>query len=201
MSVEEKALVERTLEGDQDAFGALVEKYQGAVYGLAVHLTGRYADAEDIAQEVFLTSYKSLSKLKDRAKYGSWVRGITCRLCKNWLRKEEKRRKDQMQADADEMSTFDSKLLMVPKSFERELEVAETHKAVQEAIASLPEKYQLPVTLRYLQELSYQEIARFMGVSVGTVRGILYRANKLLREELGEFKERGTAASWHHANT
>ena len=71
--------------------------------------------------------------------------------------------------------------------------------AVLEAVASLPEKYQLPVTLRYLQELSYEEIGDFMDLPKSTIRGILYMANKLLREELRDIWTRGEA-EWRHVS-
>ncbi|MFQ6040951.1 MAG: RNA polymerase sigma factor, partial [Candidatus Poribacteria bacterium] len=80
-------LVERTLEGDMSAYGILVNRYRSLVYGLACHVIGRFQDAEDIAQEAFIKAYNSLSTLKDKAKFGSWLRVITLNLCKMWLRK------------------------------------------------------------------------------------------------------------------
>jgi RNA polymerase sigma-70 factor (ECF subfamily) len=191
--VSDKRLVEITLAGDPEAFGQLVERYEGAVYALVCHYTGKYGEAEDLAQEAFLEAYRSLKRLREHDKFCAWLRGITYRVCMNWLRREEKRhqrtvfRRDE--GGADEISY--KAIISAEVSVERELARKEVREAVLEAIASLPEKYQLPVVLRYLQELSYEEIGRFMDLPKSTVRGILYRANKILREELHDVWARG----------
>ena len=184
MAKEDRYLVEQTLSGSQDAFAALVQKYHGAVYGFAVHLVGRYGEAEDCAQEAFLQAYKSLRRLRDPDMFVSWLRGITYRTCMNWLRNERKRA-DGWAGDSARTSLDDvADIVQTPPSFGSDPMRRETSRAVMRAIRRLPDQYQLPVVLRYLQELSYDEIARFMGVSVGAVRGALYRANQLLRNEL-----------------
>ena len=198
--VSDKRLVEITLAGDPEAFGQLVERYQGAVYGLVCHYTGKYGEAEDLAQEVFFEAYKNLKNLREHDKFSGWLRGITCRVCMNWLRKEEKRHQwtvFRREETADEISY--RAIISADTSVDREMVRNEVCETVLEAIASLPEKYQLPVVLRYLQELSYEEIADFMGLPKSTVRGILYRANKILREDLHDIWARGEIG-WPDAN-
>ncbi len=176
--------VEQTLLGSQDAFAVLVQKYHGAVYGLAVHLVGRYGEAEDCAQEAFIEAYKSLHRLRDADRFASWLRGITYRTCMNWLRKEQKRA-DSLAADTSRPSVDDiADSIPSPSSFGSDPVRQETADTVLRAIRRLPEQYQLPVILRYLQEMSYEEIAGFLGTSAGAVRGVLYRANQQLRNEL-----------------
>ena len=198
--VSDKRLVELALAGDRESFGQLIERYQGAIYGLVCHYTGRYGEVEDLAQETFLEAYRNLKQLREHDKFCAWLRGITCRVCMNWLRKEEKRhqrtvfRRDEA---ADEISY--RAIISADVSIDRELARREVREAVLEAIASLPEKYQLPVVLRYLQELSYEEIGSFMDLPKSTVRGILYRANKILREELHDVWTRGEIG-WPHVN-
>ena len=197
--VSDKILVEKVLTGDREIFGQLVERYQGPIYGLVYHYVGKYGEAEDLAQEAFLEAYRNLSRLKERDKFCAWLRGITCRICMNWLRKEEKRlqRRVAKEEPAEEISY--EAIISATVSLDREMAQHEIREAVNEAIASLPEKYQLPVILRYLQELSYEEIGHFMELPKSTVRGILYRANKLLREELREVWARGEM-EWPHVN-
>jgi len=184
--VSDKRLVEITLAGDSEAFGQLIERYQGAVYALVSHYTGKYGQVEDLAQEAFLEAYRSLKRLREHDKFCGWLRGITCNVCMNWLRKEEKRhQRTVFRRDEDGGGEISYKaIISADVSVDRELARKEVREAVLEAIASLPEKYQLPVVLRYLQELSYEEIGNFMDLPKSTVRGILYRANKVLREEL-----------------
>jgi len=184
MAKDDRYLVEQTLSGSQDAFAALVQKYHGAVYGFAVHLVGRYGEAEDRAQEAFIEAYKNLRRLRDPDRFVAWLRGITYRTCMDWLRKEQKRI-DGLASELSRVSLDDvADLIQTPPSFGADPGRRETSDMVIRAIRRLPEQYQLPVMLRYLQELSYEEIAGFMGVTVGTVRGTLYRANQLLRNEL-----------------
>ena len=80
-------LVERALDGNLDAFDAIVRRYQDAVYAIALHRTGNFADAQDIAQEAFLTAYTNLSKLRDPSKLASWLHTITLYTYNHWQRK------------------------------------------------------------------------------------------------------------------
>ena len=77
-------LVHRARAGDLVAFGRLVERHRGAVQGLAYHWTGRSADAEDIAQEAFITAYLKLAQLRDAARFAAWMRQLTLNHCRRW---------------------------------------------------------------------------------------------------------------------
>ena len=85
----DRQLVEQTLRGDTQAFGVLVEKYQGMVCGLALHHVTSFDDAEDIAQQAFLAAYQNLASLKSKSKSASWLRGIALNKIKMWLRKRK----------------------------------------------------------------------------------------------------------------
>lgn len=188
-------LVRLCLQGDTDAYGDLVERYQSAVYATAYYYVGRYGTAEDVSQDAFLAAYRSLPKLKDASRFGPWLREITCRTAANWLRKHGKRVQN-------ETPLPHRKTLYIEDAAEGPDTVAmrnERYARIQEAMGELPEQYQLVVVLRYLQELSYEEIARFTGQSRDEVRGTLQRAGKLLRETLTESAdERGETHWWRH---
>lgn len=79
-------LIQQTLNGNTDAFGALIQRYQDAVYATALHCIGNFADAQDVAQEAFIEAYKSLPSLQEAAKFPSWLHTITRRQCGRWLR-------------------------------------------------------------------------------------------------------------------
>ena len=84
---QDAGMVRRALEGRGGAFGVLVEKYQGLVHGLAFHLVGNLADAEDLAQDAFVKAYQNLHRLEDPAKFARWIRRIVANECKMWLRR------------------------------------------------------------------------------------------------------------------
>jgi len=196
MSADDAALVHRCLDGDADAFRELVERYQGAVHATAYYYVGRYSAAEDVAQEAFLGAYRSLTRLREPARFGPWLREIACRTAANWLRRHGK------QWDQETPLPF-RRTLSIEDAREGPrglLERSERYARVEMAIDSLPERYRLPVVLRYLQELSYQEIADFTGTTREEVRGILQRAGRQLRDLLADLDSSAEGEKgWHPA--
>ncbi len=87
MKLNDEELVKRALGGEAESFGKLIQRYQGAVQGVAYHLTGSFEDAEDIAQEAFITAYLKLRQLRHPEKFAAWLRQITLNCCKMWIRK------------------------------------------------------------------------------------------------------------------
>ena len=167
-------LVEKTLQGDINAFGMLVNRYRGLVHGLTFHIVSNFQDAEDIAQEAFIKAYESLSTLKDKAKFGNWLRIITLNLCKMWLRKSS--------LELPLPSEFD--LVKEDISSSDELQ-----KSVFSALSALPSKNQVVIALFYLDDLSYKEIGDFLDLPVSTVQSRLQRARQQLKEEVLKMAE------------
>lgn len=180
MEFEDARLVARCLEGDTDAFGPLVKRYQGMVYATAFYYVGRYGNAEDIAQDALLTAYRSLPRLKNPDQFGSWLKEITCRTSANWLRRHSKRLKKETPLPSKRTVALED----VRDGPRGRLERKERFRRVQEAIDTLPERYRLPVVLRYMQELDYDEISSFTGESKEEIRGMLQRAGRQLRDIL-----------------
>ena len=184
-------LVFRCLEGDTEAYGELVARYQGAVYATAYYYAGRYGAAEDIAQDAFLTAYRRLPWLKEAGKFAPWLKSITCRTAANWLRRHHKRLAQETPLPSRRTVSIED----AREGPRGRLERSERFERVQEAIDSLPERYRLPVILRYLQELSYDEISAFTGESRDEIRGILQRAGRQLRDLLADIEGEEGAAS------
>ena len=189
----DEKLVNLCLDGDADAYAVLVRRYQSAVYATAFYYAGRYNGADDVVQEAFWEAYRNLRKLKEPERFGAWLKSITTRVAANWLRRNVSRQRN-----------------ITPLPHRRTLSMEEArqgvendeHERVHRAIDALPERYRLPVVLRYMQELSYEEISQFTGDSKDEVRGMLSRANALLREILADSKEQGKEGNlpWHRVS-
>ena len=179
MKLSDEELVKRVLASDTEAFDMLVKRYQDAVYGMAVYMVKNFADAQDIAQDVFLTAYQNLHSLKRHASFASWLRGITVNICKMWMR--QKRESVSLDEMVDEHSPFLESATPSPVD---EVEQKELRESVMRAINALSEKNRLVVTLYYIDGLSYTEISNFLSVPVTTVEGRLHRARKQLKKEM-----------------
>ncbi len=182
MRIEDAQLVARCLAGDTDAYADLVNQYQSAVFATAFYYVGRYGAAEDVSQESFMAAYRSLQKLKQPESFGPWLKEITCRTAANWLRRHGVRLKNETPLPFRRtLSIEDARA--GPRG---QVEKKEVFERVQQAIDTLPERYRLTVVLRYLQELSYDEIVSFTGDSREEVRSALQRGSKQLREVLSD---------------
>ena len=172
-------LLERLRAGDARAFEDLVIAYQHRVFGVALRMLGSRAEAEEIAQEVFLRAYRAIGAFRGEARLGTWLYGIASRLCLNRLASPDRRlaRGDEALADVaaptpDAASTA---------------ERAELDAALRAAIAGLPEDRRLVLVLRDVEGLSYEEIAETLAIDPGTVRSRLHRARLQLKEKLERF--------------
>lgn len=171
--------------GDAGAFEQLVERHQRLVVGTVSRMLGNNSDAEDIAQQVFVRVWKSAKRYVPRAKFTTWLLKITRNLVFNELRRRSRHPQVPLQTEAEEeerpirdehAAAPDASLL------EQELQ-----KAIDAAIANLPEAQRLAVILRRYEELSYEEIAETLEQSVSAVKSLLFRARTELRTSLARY--------------
>jgi len=171
--------------GDMAAFEQLVERHQRMVIGTVGRMLGTNADAEDIAQQVFVRVWKNVKRYEPRAKFTTWLLKITRNLVFNELRRRSRHPAVPLQSETDEeerplkddnAATPDATLL------EHELQ-----EAVDAAIAQLPETQRMAVILRRYEELSYEEIAAALDQSVSAVKSLLFRARTELRSTLNRY--------------
>ena len=191
-TAEEPALVAHARSGDQEAFAALVRLHQRQVYALALRMLRDAEDAAEATQEVFLAAWQGLSGFRGDARFATWLYRIAYNHCLKLA--ERRRRETQVRAEMAAQSAREQRpagALSARLALEAERAMRET---VRSEIASLPAKYRAVLTLRHVQELSYEEIATVMRVPIGTVKTQLFRARALLKERLealGRFRDEG----------
>ena len=181
--MEENRLVERSKQGDEQAFGALVNNYKTKVFNLAYSFTRNRETADDLAQEVFIKVYYALEKFQFKSGFGTWLYRIAVNHIKDHLRKHGKERHISFEALGREPALPEDE----QKNKERAQETADRRKLLYRAMQSLPEKHQVILTLRDVQGHSYEEIADILKLSPGTVDSRLHRARKMLRKKIAPF--------------
>ncbi|OGD37858.1 MAG: hypothetical protein A2V45_03810 [Candidatus Aminicenantes bacterium RBG_19FT_COMBO_58_17] len=177
--MDEKELIRRSQAGDGEAFGVLVERYKGKVFSLAYGFTRDRTSADDLAQEVLIKAYFSLPKFKAKSAFGTWLYRIAVNHAKDFLRKNKGRQKEISIEDVGEQT-----LTAENKSLEEKRVEEGRRQIVQAALARLPEKYRVILTLRDIDGLSYEDISGVLKLSPGTVDSRLHRARRKLREKL-----------------
>jgi RNA polymerase sigma-70 factor (ECF subfamily) len=178
-------LVLQSLDGRREAFGELVLRHQKMVFNLARYMLGDAHAAEDLAQEAFLHAYRALPGYRAQGKFPAWLRTIVTRLCLNH------RRDTRREIPWADLTGHAAEVTDGP---ERRVAEWERCAAVRRAIAALPPDYRDVIVLRYLEELTYEEIARHLGVPVSTIETRLHRAKKQLRQRLLDLEEQGEGA-------
>ena len=185
----------RVRNGDRAAFAELVECHQQRVVGTVARMLGAdAADAEDIGQQAFLRVWKSAARYEPTAKFTTWLYTITRNLVFNELRRRKHRPVTSFDAEppgelaggggGDSTARFED--LQAP-SPDATLLHAELQEAITAAIAQLPEAQRMAIVLRRYEELSYEEIAGVLGLTVPAVKSLLFRARVLLRERLARY--------------
>ena len=176
MPKDEGSLVEDAIKGDRDAFVSLVKTHQQRIFALSCSLVGDYHLAQDAAQETFLRAFKAVKTLKDPEKFGSWLAGIAYRVSKEFRRGEAK--------DAAFKPGYPDDLSFLVKDGV-ETDVQET---MFDAVNSLTDDARAILALKYIEGLSYDQMAELLEIEPKTVKSRLFSARKLLREKFGSFR-------------
>ncbi|WP_138494896.1 RNA polymerase sigma factor SigW [Paenibacillus pinistramenti] len=177
-------LVKLARKGNQRAFAELVDLYKDKVFHLAYRMLNNRHESEDIVQETFLRVYKNWDKYDENQKFSTWMYRIATNLCIDKLRK----RKPSFSLDA-ELNDQDGTdgYSLIPgdnRTPESEFLLSETQQIIHQAIDGLPAKYKTIMILRYLQELSLQEIGDILNMPVTTVKTRVHRGREFLRKRL-----------------
>jgi len=173
----DQEIVQLCLSGDADAYAVLVERYGGRVYNIALRITHDADAAHDCAQEAFIRAYRALHQYDPAFPFGPWIFRITTNASLNHAQRWHAHETPVEELPEDPEPTESGP---EPTAVRRE-EVAE----VLAAMAQLPPAYRAALTLRHIQQLSYQEVADALGLPIGTVKTHLHRARTALRTILG----------------
>jgi len=171
--------------GDATAFEQLIERHQALVAGTVARMLGSNSDVEDIAQQVFIRVWKSAGRYVARAKFTTWLLKITRNLVFNEMRRAKRHPHlpVQIEPEADEIPLKDE----ATATPDATLLQAELQAAIEKAITLLPETQRMAIVLRRYEELSYEEIADVLDLSVPAVKSLLFRARTELRARLKDY--------------
>ncbi|KKB36575.1 RNA polymerase sigma factor SigW [Bacillus thermotolerans] len=176
--------IKQVLKGDQNAFGEIVELYKDKVYQICYRMLWNQHEAEDAAQETFIKAFINIHTYDTTKKFTTWLYRIATNLCIDRIRKK----KPDYHLDAEVAGTeglnMYSQLASSEKLPEEALESLEMQETVQAAIYQLPEKYRSVIVLKYIEELSLQEIAEILELPLGTVKTRMHRGREALRKHL-----------------
>ena len=187
MKNKDTELIERTLEGDQQAFAALVGKYQEQIHALAWQKIGDFHIAQEITQDTFVTAYQKLSTLTNHNRFAGWLYVITSNKCNMWHRKKKPQLQSLEETDAMELEEV---YYTEYTSRQREEAANQNRRTiVRKLLSKLGESERTVVTMHYLAGLTCEEIGRFLGVSPNTVKSRLHRARERLKKEEAVIQE------------
>ena len=167
---QETQIVARILEGDRQAFALLVEEYKSPIYNLAYRMTGDMQDAADVTQDIFIRAYTYLWRYNPKKKFFTWLYTIALNTIKNHIRKNKKYKNLRSQ-DSEESKLLASQNL----SETQDINIYLSH---------LDAETRALIIMRYVQELSFEEIAKITGKSISAVKMRTYRGLESLREKI-----------------
>lgn len=182
-------MLDRLKNGDDCAFGELVNTHWDKIYNRANSLLSNHQDAEEVAQDTFLRARKSIVNFRGECSLSTWLYHIATNLARNkhwywWRRKRGESVSLDSQVGDDENTKLCDVIAGDDDTPAEETESNEFARTLPEAIASLPAKYGDVIKLRVARDLSYEEISAELGISVGRVKSRLSRAREYLRIEL-----------------
>ena len=184
MKNDDAELIQRVLEGDDDAFSVLVRKYQKQVHALAWRKIGDFHTAEEITQDTFLKAYKRLATLKEPQRFASWLYVIAANRCSSWLRKKRLWTQPIEEIEETNNEHIQNVTYSGHIAAENERTTAEAQRdVVKKLLGKLQESERTIITLHYFGEMSCTEIGTFLGVSKNTIKSRLRRAQQRLKKE------------------
>ncbi|MDT3735658.1 MAG: RNA polymerase sigma factor RpoE [Denitratisoma sp.] len=193
----DQQLVVRAQHGDQQAYGLLVSKYQRKLARLLSRLIRDPAEVEDVAQETFIKAYRALGSFRGDSAFYTWLYRIGINTAKNYLVSQGRRAPTSTEFDSEEAESFEEgELLRDNNTPERMLFSKEIGETVNAAMEALPEELRTAITLREIEGMSYEDIAKMMDCPIGTVRSRIFRAREAVAEKLRPLLDTAPDKRW-----
>jgi RNA polymerase sigma-70 factor, ECF subfamily len=182
---DESRMIASILDGDGQLFHELIRPYERRVYAMALSFLRNEADAEDAAQEAFLKAFRNLASFRGDAKFGTWLVSIALNEARSRIRHRDAIRMESLDEPQDEQGQASPALLRDWKEIPSEaLERKEVRLLLQQAITALPLIYREVFQLRDIEQLSVNEAAAALGISISAVKVRLHRARMMLQKNL-----------------
>jgi len=170
-------LIRKVKSGETQAFDCLMQRYGNRIYRVIYGMVHNYADAEDLVQETFVHAYKGIKKFKEQYQFYTWLYRIAINLCINYCKRKK----------IIQFTSLANAEFYADKNPKASLEAQELKRVVERQLAQLSNEQKMVFVLRTFEEMSYQEIADILGISVGTVMSRLARARQKLKELLKDY--------------
>jgi RNA polymerase sigma-70 factor (ECF subfamily) len=185
LELSDTQIIERTLDGEPEAFNLLVRRWERHIYGLTLRMLGRDEEARDATQETFLSAYRNLSKFRGEAKFSSWIYRIALNICNTRLRSrprnavslDEERAENgfEVAADACDLSS--------------NIQQEQIARHVRRALQGLPAEMRQVIIMKEYEGLKFTEIAEILGIPLSTVKTRLYTGLVELRKRLEHLRD------------
>ncbi|HET6216047.1 MAG TPA: sigma-70 family RNA polymerase sigma factor [Acidobacteriaceae bacterium] len=195
---DESRMIASILAGDAQLFHELIRPYERRVYAMALSFLRNEADAEDVAQEAFLKAFRSLAGFRGDAKFGTWLVSITLNEARSRIRRRDAIKMESLDEPQDDQGHSSPALLRDWKEIPSEaLERKEVRSLLQKAITSLPQIYREVFQLRDIEQMSVNEAAEALGITVSSVKVRLHRARMMLQKNLApQLKQMAPKRRW-----
>jgi RNA polymerase sigma-70 factor (ECF subfamily) len=187
MSELERTLLRRQRDREERAFRELIDDHRDRVFNITYRMLGNRHEAEDVAQEVFITVFKTIETFREESKFSTWLYRVTVNHCKNrikYLARRHDRDRDELDETSQQTNGAVTGLPVRAAQPDKALASAQMEKLLQEAIRTLDDDHRAVVILRDVEDLSIEEICEITGLPDGTVKSRLHRARLVLRKKM-----------------
>jgi len=193
---EEQDLIRRIQNGDHEAFSDLMELHETSVYNLCLRMCGNPEDAKDLAQEAFLKAWRGLRFYKFESQFSTWLFRLTSNVCIDFLRRQKRRPSVSLIMEGEEGET-ELEIADSDPSPEEQILHWERSRTIEQAMNRLDEESRVILTLRVIEDLSYEQIADILDLKIGTVKSRLARGRLKLKKILedGNILEKSSSKS------
>ena len=183
----ERTLLRRLRDRDERAFTELIAEHRDRVFNITYRMLGNRAEAEDVAQEVFISVFKTIDSFREESKFSTWLYRVTVNHCKNrikYLARRHERDRDELDETSAQANGAINGAPVRAAQPDKALASAQMERLLQDAIASLDDDHRAVVILRDVEDLSIEEICEITGLPDGTVKSRLHRARLVLRKKM-----------------